>query len=344
MALASGMCLFSVVAKAEGGSLLPADMSSIEVPQPHSDVVGGGSPNSTTDGDPAQFNVPAQAAYRSYPNYITMGIIHSPKDIDWKNAGTMMKSYVANSIAVDMGDAHSIGHVAFEVSCTMPSGRQTVVTGQTDYGGMDEYYKMLWRDHSYGAFFDYVTGALQDETSIAKDFGKLSQRDGKMAFVTILLSPQSCAEALKYMAAYQSEGVYKRYGLGIRPIYKEGGGCANYAASVLQVAGPSDFAAFNKNWSRTFYIPLRLIHIGERAERSVFDQLSIYDWSVVPSEPYRVLHFFDPDLMHAWVMSNKDSSAVQGHNVVKQYKINAASGFVLDYSSDTAPTAWWLQD
>ena len=336
------MCglFFSISANAADSRILPSDIGALSVPA----VAKGSSPNASTDGDPAQFSVPADAAYRQYPNYLTMGIIHSPHDINWTNVDTMLEGYVRNSIAVENGDAHSIGHVAFEVGCTLPSGKTAVVTGQTDNVGMSAYYNMFWRDKGYGAFFDYVGGALQDRAAIEKDFAKLSRRDGKMAFVTILLSPQSCAEALRYMDAYKTEGVYTRYGLGIRPLYKEGGGCANYAASVLQVAGPSNFQDLNAAWSRSFYIPQRLIHIGARKDRAFMDHFGAYDWTVLPSEPYRVLHFFDPDLMHAWVLANAASASVQGHAVLKRYTINAAPGFVLDYSADTAPTVWWLHD
>jgi hypothetical protein len=338
--LAAVFCLlFSTGANAaDRPSLL--EQLGLDVPASEDSFSGG----SDSDGDPAQFSKPAEAAYRHYPNYITLGIIRSPGDIDWTNVNTMLEGYAHNTAAVEMGDAHSIGHVAFEIGCTLPSGKSAIVSGQTDTGSITEYLKMLWRNRGYGAFFDYVTGALQSRDFVEKDFGKLSMRNGKMAFVTLLVSPQSCAEAMRYMQAYYDEGVYTRFGLGVRPLYKEGGGCANYAASVTQVAGPSDFAALDKAWTRTFYVPDRLIALGGKDEKDFMDYLGRYDWTPVPNEPYRVLHFFDPDVMYKWAVAANASGLANNQPIVKRYEINASPGFVLDYSSDSSPTGWWLHD
>ncbi|MFA5161135.1 MAG: hypothetical protein WC421_02725 [Elusimicrobiales bacterium] len=345
--LASALCLPARDSAGAGGiPALPDAALEISVPIPvpaerpeETRLSGGQTPEEKADREKRyakKFSRAAERTYRQKKNYITLNILRSPKDMDWSSATSMFRSYFSNA----MGDDHSVGHVAFEIGCVSDSGRTTVVTGQTDASNSKSYLSMWWSNMGYNVFFGHVPGIMQTREQVEADFGEVSKMKDRVAFATFLVSPQSCAEAVRFVKAYESEKVYTRFGINQRPLHKEGACCANLAAAVLRVAGVTEY---DDDWSRTFYIPKRLLHTRAPSEQSVLDTLGLYDWSVRPDGPYRVLHFFDPDLMYRWASSNRSAEKVNGHAVTGGYAIGSSRGFVVDYG-DSSPTSWWLSD
>ncbi|MFA5161187.1 MAG: hypothetical protein WC421_02985 [Elusimicrobiales bacterium] len=332
-------------AKAGTAPALPPAAREIAVPMPLQREAQDETRLSSPDGESdraekerkfaEKFSRAAEKTYRQYPNQITLHILNSPQGLDWSNATAVFKSYTANVMA----GSHAVGHVAFEISCVSDSGRKTIVTGQTDGENNKEYLYMWWHNKGYNVFFGYVPGAMQTREQVEAEFGDVSGEKGRTAFATFLVSPQSCAEAARFVETYKSEKVYARFGINQRPLHKEGACCANLAAAVLRVAGVTDH---DKDWSRTFYVPLSLVDMTLPREPSIIDELGLYDWTVKPSEAYRVLHFFDPDLFHRWTTSNRSAKQVNGH-ATGGYKIGRAPGLVLDYRG-SVPTSWWLSD
>ena len=208
-----------------------------EVNSPEPPRFGGGAGKPVDVSGPDGFPAQAAAAYRSLPNYITLHTIPSPAPMDWTSVGSLALAFARNEIAVELlGQTHSIGHVAFEIGCTLPDGSRTfLMTGQSPVS-MKGFSEQVKQGSGFGAFFGYVEGRLQTEDELNQSLTRLSKKNKEAAFLTMQISRESCLEASRYMAAYRSEGVYTRYGLGVRPLYAEGGGCANVGASVLEVA------------------------------------------------------------------------------------------------------------
>jgi len=194
-------CLLSVnVAGAADAPALPGAALDIDVPMP---VQGESSENergisfsgpeqganSAPDGENyvKKLSDPAEKTFRRYPNQITLYIVRTPKDINWSNATSVFRSYFSNSST----DDNSVGHVAFEVSCVSESGKTTVITGQTDGSNSKDYLAMLWHNMGYNVFFGHVPGVLQTRSEVEEEFGGTSQKKGRSAFATFIVSPKS---------------------------------------------------------------------------------------------------------------------------------------------------------
>lgn len=299
-------------------------------------LIGGGSSHYYR---PGSYVKAAGSAYRGNTNYITLYNIRSPHAMDWSDIASLSVSAARNSMLVKLaGQTHSIGHVAFEIGCTLPGGsRNLVVTGQTNSDGMGGFADQVRAGAGYSAFFGYVPGRMQTREELEKEEDTLSNQQDEVNFLTLKVSQASCLEAQRYIKAYEDEKVSSRYGLGVRPLYHEGGGCANVGVSVIEVAGPADFAGLTAPWSRTFYIPEELLgsdanHVG------VMDLAGYlkYDWSKKTDKPHKVLFFYDPDLMYDWVKARFPGAAPQD-----KYMINSSVGLTLDYTGSSSPTGWW---
>jgi len=318
-----------------------APAAELNIPEPR---FGGNSQPVDVTG-PSGFPAQAAAAYRSLPNYITLHAIPSPGPMDWTNVTALALSFARNQLAVNyFGQTHSIGHVSFEIGCTLPDGsRSFLMTGQSPVS-MKGFNEQVKAGSGFGAFFGYVEGRLQTEEELNKSLTSLSGQNKEAAFLTMQVSRESCLEAARYMAAYRDRGVYTRYGLGVRPLYAEGGGCANVGASVVEVAGPAVFPLLSKKWSRTIYLPKKLMggpdnHVGA----GDIAPYLLTNWTKKPSYPSKTLFFYDPDLIYDWILAAHKAGAAEGR-ALKRYSINRSKGVLLDYSGETAPTAWWKTD
>lgn len=303
------------------------------------------------DYKPGSFALAAARAFRGHANYITLYAIPSPHRMDWTNLATLAFSYARNKAAVSLtNQTRSIGHVAFEIGCTLEDGRRTlVVTGQApkDKSSMNGFADQAKNGAGYSAFFDSVPGRMETRAALETEQDTLSNLKNEVAFLTLKVSRQSCLEAQRYIKAYEDEKVSSRYGLGIRPLYKEGGGCANVGVSVVEVAGPEDFRALSAPWSRTFYIPAELLggaenHVGLGTVASYWK----YDWSKKAAGAHKVLFFYDPDLLYNWIRAPKPGQPAweTGAPKFERYAINSSAGLTLDYTAASSPTQWWKTD
>lgn len=316
-----------------------APAAELNIPEPR---LGGGGSQPADVAGPAGFPAQAAAAYRYLPNYITLHAIPSPGPMNWTSVSSLALSFARNELAVNyFGQTNSIGHVSFEIGCTLPDGsRSFTMTGQSPVS-MKGFTEQVKAGSGYGAFFGHVEGRLQTPQELDRALTRLSGQNGEVAFLTMRVSRDSCLEAARYMAAYRAEGVYTRYGLGARPLYAEGGGCANVGASVVEVAGPAVFPQLSEKWSRTIYLPKKLMggpenHVGA----GDIAPYLLSNWTKKPSYPSKTLFFYDPDLIYDWILAAHRAGASEGRPAAR-YAINKARGVLLDYSADTAPTAWW---
>jgi hypothetical protein len=326
------------------GQLKAAPAASEARPAPEA---AGPLPARAPDFVPGSFAAQADQAYRGLPNYLTMHAAPPPRPIDWLTLRTLGASVLRNFYEVAFeGQTHSIGHISFEVGCTLPDGsRESLVTGQS-VKNLAEFARQLGRGDGYAAFFGHVEGVMQTKEGLEREYDALSGREGELSLMTFKLSPEACREALRYVRAYVQEGVYKRYGLGVRPLYKEGGGCANVGVSVLQVAGPAGFAELAAPWSRTLYLPARMFGSAGHPVGiwDAVEQLD-YKWQEKTAAPHKELFFYDPEPMHYWILAAHAAGyAASAGRPVERYRVNKAPGVILDYSSASRPTSWWLRD
>lgn len=296
---------------------------------------------------PGSFAVQAARAYRYLPNHITLHNVPPPYPIDWQTLGGLAASTAKSAAAVGvLGQNHSIGHVTFDIGCTLPDGSRTLVVSGQSVRNMGGFVSQIIAGDGYATFFGYVDGFMQSREQVEQDYDKLSNQAGEMSLMTFMVSPESCLAAQRYVRDYNAEGVYARYGLGVRPLYKEGGGCANVGASVLQVAGPAAFGALAAPWSRTLYLPTDMFGTAEHPI-GLWDTVKQrnYRWMEKTDVPHKVLFFYDPEPMHYWVQdAYKAGYAASAGKPVRRYTVNKAPGVILDYTAESAATSWWLHD
>ena len=323
--------------------LVAAPAGQIELPEPAIKSAGPGGPAAAAK--PGSFAAAADKAYRHYPNYITLQTLPSPHPMNWSTISSLAGSFIRNQWLVKTaGQTNPIGHVTFEVGCTLPDGRRTfLMSGQIPID-MGKFVDQVKDGAGFSAFFGHVPGRLQTRAEVEKKLDMLSNIENESAMVTLKVSRESCLEAQRYVKAYKDEGVATRYGLGVRPLYKEGGGCANVGVSVVEVGGPAHFSGLSASWSRTFYVPGELLgtfqnHVG------VADVLShwTHDWSKKPAGAYRELFFYDPDLIYDWVQAAY-ARGTADNRPAQRYTVNKAKGVTIDYSWDSRPTQWWRTD
>ena len=245
---------------------------------------------------------------------------------------------------------HAIGHVAFEIGCTLEDGRRTLlVSGQVakDKASMTGFLDQAKAGAGYSAFFGSVPGRMQTRAQLETEMDTLSNQEDEVAFLTLKVSRRSCLEAQRYIKAYEDEKVSTRYGLGVRPLYKEGGGCANVGVSVVEVAGPADFSALSAPWSRAYYVPDELLG-GAQNQVGLGDVAPYwnYDWSKKPAGRYKELFFYDPDLLYKWIRAPKPGQPAWSNLPDKyvRYQLNNSIGLAMDYTSSSSPSTWWRTD
>jgi len=312
-------------------------------PEPVLKNAGSGGPAAAAR--PGSFAAAADKAYRHYPNYITLQTIPSPHPMDWSTISSLSASFVRNQWLVKTAkQTNAIGHVTFEVGCTLPDGsRSLVMSGQVPVK-MSKFMAQVKEGAGFGALFGHVPGRLQTRAEVETKLDMLSNIQGEAALVTLKVSGESCLEAQRYVKAYQDEGVATRYGLGVRPLYKEGGGCANVGVSVVEVGGPANFSGLSSPWSRTFYIPDALLgNVQNPVGVTDIAHYWKYDWSKKPASAHRKLFFYDPDLIYNWVQTAYDSKTAE-NRTVERYLINKSRGVTLDYTMDSRPSVWWRTD
>ena len=226
--------------------------------------------------------------------------IPSPGGMDWSTPHTLLKSVIRNH---NSGQTHELGHVYAGVYCSDQGmiGPANVLTGMTSASDNSED---LLRNQGYGLgiLFHNFEGRLNTVEEANFDI-QSGIATGRLSYLAFDISRSTCERLVAYETEYRARGYDRNYGLPNRPLYGEGAGCSAFGVSFLEIAGiePSLFAGL---WSRNLLAPYHLV--GGPMTGNFVPISRIYlnpavHWSA-PTSPHYPIFFWEPDLMHAYVI------------------------------------------
>ena len=235
---------------------------------------------------------------------MTMYVYPSPHGVDWKSPHHLTRSVVKNALTFK---PRTIGHV----SIRLEGMGENHLVGMT---ALDQSLsrKLILRDHlGLGSLFYSFPGLLEDHQKLEPELMK-RLANGHFSFIRFALSKESFEKVKQYLLEYTSKNIGRVYGLPFRPRYGEGAGCSAFAASFIEIAGLMQ-DEYRKNWSGTVRIPLA--YLGEPGKTGKERKVGIWKL-LIPSaenlrwseknEPGRDVFFWDPDMMHRWILKKWD--------------------------------------
>jgi len=132
-----------------------------------------------------------------------------------------------------------------------------------------------------------------------------------------------CEYLTQYFEEYQKRGLSQTYGgLASFPLEGQGGGCAAFGMSFLQVAG-FDEKKFDDTWARTLAIPYRYITNEQISAQRGFFSFMMRDYSgswARTDEPSISIRFWDPQLLFDYLgeLADRPLLAGEGFDYIPQ--------------------------
>ncbi len=279
-------------------------------------------------------------------NYVSPGL-------DWSTphrlGKTLLEAYSAYVREVKGVRVHPIGHVALEVKCdTSEFGPATQFASAMEPSSNTEAARVLMVDQQgLGILFYDLKGELDDTDYVGKTNEKHVKMGSGMNFVTFKIRPSSCQRLVQYYGEFIARGYGAHYGLQNRPRYGEGAGCSAFGVSFIDIAGLLT-DEWQAKWSRTIIAPSALTGGQLNPDNKVpFKEILkdvdatrrwAYDW-----EPHHTIHFYDPDLIYAWVNDVYDREVHQPTGSVQLTGMGDLHGIIYDRTDVETPIGpLWL--
>ena len=235
---------------------------------------------------------------------LTLYIYPSPFGVDWRSPHHLARSVILNSASLL---PRTIGHVTVEIKNEDPANPERYFAGMSSHNDALNRRLIFLENLGLGVLFYRYPGYLEGVEKLDPEKEKRLQR-GNFSFVRFLLSRESFERVRLYLQEYQKHEVGKYYGLPLRPRHKEGAGCSAFAASFVEVAGLMN-DEFRKHWSDQVRVPEAFLK-----NVSILRLLTPFSKSLKwakPEEPGRDVHFWDPDMMHAWTKKRESDAAMK---------------------------------
>jgi hypothetical protein len=265
----------------------------------------------------------------------------NPAGLSWQTPGGLVRRVLVNEaggVALDF--KRTIGHAGVRVACSASNGRpaEHFQGSMTNVDSGDFNALVIDQKVGLGMLFDNVPGRLEREEELQATVTE-REGNGKMAFVEMHVSGDTCHALVDYAKAYAAANVQKNYGLAARPLYKEGAGCSAFSIAFLELANLLE-PRFVQGWSFSVRVPKYTSPlIGSRealvggsknpgAEVPLTRLTTITrDWAK-PTEEGWDLFGWDPTQMYEWI----DAAAVAAQNSGSERVAlhGQAKGLVLD--------------
>jgi hypothetical protein len=270
---------------------------------------------------------------------LTLYFYPSPGGVNWESPKTLARSVMGNSLTPSKSAKHSIGHVSVRWNCFPPMGEAgEFQTGMTTATDSEERDLLLSKNVGLGILFHTFEGRLQEEREIESDL-EARLENGKVSWITFEIREPSCLRLVQYYDEFRGYGYDRFYGLPLRPLYREGAGCSAFGASFLELAGVLE-PEFRERWTRQISVPLDLI--GDPATKKEVGILTLLfsgraDRWARADEPHRDVFFWDPDLMHRWVLEKWQAEKRSPSPDYRREKRGKALGLIVDRMAVPTP-------
>ncbi|MBS1960931.1 MAG: hypothetical protein JST04_01855 [Bdellovibrionales bacterium] len=251
--------------------------------------------------------------------------------LNWMNPKALTFTTARNKLS---GKSRGIGHV----SVMIRTPEDFALTGMTQASQNEGRAEVLFRGYGLGILLHNFKGILEKAESLAPELVTRSRAEGKLSFLRVAANEKITDRLLTYLREYREKGLDHSYGMRNRPLYGEGGGCSAFGASFLETAGLLR-EEFTREWTRTFNIPRDLIGgpiTGKKV--SVLTMLRRADRWAQEDEPHEKGFFWDPDLMHAWLVRTYGKERAFPTGSFKPETWNSAVGLTVDATTAEPPT------
>ncbi len=267
---------------------------------------------------------------------LTLFSFSSPKGVDWGSPKALIMSNLKNYLAFKKN--RSIGHVAIELNCatSVYGPERTILAGTRDIDDANAGY-LIKEKLGFGILFENFHGQFEEVDFLRSDIDS-KLKNGRINFITYLVSTSTCQRLQQYYDEYESNGYNLWYGLPNRPRYGEGAGCSAFGVSFLELAGFLNQEHYD-NWSYSINIPLKYIGGDLTGNKVGLLKLLFINkktrWANA-DEPHKKIFLWDPDSMFRWTESKvKNRTEDSDYQVVR---MENTSGLLYDKREVATPT------
>jgi len=251
--------------------------------------------------------------------------------LNWSNPKGLTFTAAFNKL---IGRPRSIGHV----SVLVRSGDQFFLTGMTQENKDEGQREVFFEGYGLGILVHNFKGALEKQDDLIPELCKRAKKPGWLSFLRIQTNEKINERLHEYFETYQKNKYYHSYGMNNRPLHGEGAGCSAFAASFLETAGVLE-KEFEREWTRQFRVPANLMggpKLGKKV--SIIDILLKANRWADEHEPHEKAFFWDPDLMHGWIMRNHDREIRRPTGDFQVDQWEKSSGLIMDARGLTPPS------
>lgn len=267
---------------------------------------------------------------KTHTHDLTLFFYPSP-GMDWSSPASLMKSTVKNKLI--KRKPRSIGHVS--IMLRTPDSIQ--ITGMTQLDKQEGRNEVLFRGFGLGILTHTFKGELETTEHLAPELVERAKQDGILSYLRFDISAETMMRLKRYLKEYSDSGAGNQYGMKPRPLYGEGSGCSAFAASFLENAGLMT-DDLRSAWTRSFRIPEKYLG-GPHHQKHVPIWKLLFARSWAPhDEPHEEGFFWDPDLMHDWLLKKFARERLQPSGNCQLEYWHRSIGISIDARSVATPT------
>lgn len=237
----------------------------------------------------------------SSPISLTVFIYPSP-GLSWDSPSKLFLSTLKNKVFFR---PRPLGHVS--IALGSPDKLEAVVhAGMTQKSKIEGVKEVLWDGLGFGILNHTFQGHLESAPKLVPEIKKRAQRHDQLSYLEFQISTVQEERIRKFLEEYQRREAHRCYGMLPDPLAFEGAGCTAFAAAVMTVAG-FDLRALKDLWTRQFALDNQWVGVPGKNRVEAYKLLSAQSWAEASALTTEVF-FWDPDLMHQWVLKSRDFS------------------------------------
>ncbi len=239
--------------------------------------------------------------------FITLYVIPSPHGISWASPIRLALSAALNYLSPSRTKLHHyLGHVYVRLQSEL--GEDLVYAGMTNDECAENadppmHDLLIKNKMGMSILFHGFKGRMQESNEVKLDLLERAQKKAPVSFLKVKISLEQLNHTMEFLSEFKKRGADRVYGLVHRPLLFEGSGCSAFGAACLERAKVLSLNLLNA-WTRTVEIPEPLL---SNKKPVPFYKMMRSKW-VKTGEPSTSLFFWDPDLMHRWIISNENQS------------------------------------
>lgn len=264
-----------------------------------------------------------------YPQELTIYVIPSVLDRQWKNSRELTVTTFINMVLPEKySKKRYMGHAFVQLK----NVQENHLAGSTYAIGVPMKEMVTKGGYGLGILVSDIPGRLETTQQLSYELAE-RYNEGNISFIRFKISTEMYERLKYYLVEYQKRGYDAIYNGENKPREGKGAGCTAFAVSFLEVAGfLKDF--WMEQWMKEVRIPKELVG-GKKHNRRVktIKVLTTGKWAE-PDEPHVVCSFYDPNVMHHWIV---EQSVKQNDSEVKTLKHNRAIGLEFDFSHKKCP-------